>query len=356
MPSACDGVDPTPSDAAGPVPCPAADFNACPPEDPQARPFQAPLTVTPVDGWSDDLGPSVATRKDFANGGTALFERYNWQSSYFGLELWDLDSNARISHGDDSCPIWLTDREGTNCIPTTLGLYALEKYSKYVTKASDAEADRARFLDVVQWFMVNQDQRGGWAFKYKSDWWTDRAAMLEPGWYSAMAQGLGISALVRAFYLTGEQRYLDAARRAVAVLRTRVEDGGVMRRVFGHVFYEEYPTVPMSNVLNGYIYSLIGLYDLSRVAREPIYGQYFNEGVSTIRALISFYDLGGFSSYDLSHLQHPGSPPNRTNWGYHSVHITQLSWLRTVTGDNEFFTPLIDRWVGYLDGAPVQPN
>lgn len=321
-----------------------------------AMPFQAPPIATPVADWNDDRGPSLYTSKTYLNGYAMQYEHYSWQGSYFNLDLWDLDHGARISPGDENCPLWFTDREGTNCIPTTIGLYALEKYSKYATKAPDADAARARFLEIVDWLVAHQDEHGGWPFAYKSDWWPARAATLEPGWYSAMAQGLEISSLVRAAYLTGDGKYLDAARRAVAVLRTRVEDGGVLRCVFGHTFYEEYPTEPMSNVLNGYIYSVIGLYDLAQITSEPIYDQYFEEALATIRALISYYDLGGFSSYDLSHLQHPGSPPNPTNWGYHAVHISQLSWLLTVTGDDAFFKPLLDRWVGYLDGVPVSSN
>lgn len=39
--------------------------------------------------------------------------------------------------------------------------------------------------------------------------------------------------------------------------------GGVRNELFGRAWYEEYPTTPGSFVLNGFMYALIGLYDLS---------------------------------------------------------------------------------------------
>lgn len=35
--------------------------------------------------------------------------------------------------------------------------------------------------------------------------------------------------------------------------------------LFGHVWFEEYPTTPGSFVLNGFMYSLIGLHDFANV-------------------------------------------------------------------------------------------
>lgn len=301
-----------------------------------------------------DVDSSRTTQRTL-HGDVILVERYNWRGAYLRLERRGLENDLHIVQSD-RCPVEDTSREKPRCIPTAIGFYALEKYSKYIAKPRAEEASKAQFLAIAEWFKDNQDDRGGWVFDYAENWQPARAATLGPGWYSGAAQGLAISTMVRAFNLTGDVDYLAIARRAVDVLRTPVEDGGVLRCALGHSFYEEYPTAPMSNVLSGYLFAVVGLYDLSEATGDAIYRDYFVEGVDTVRATISLYDLGALSASDLSHLQHPGEPPNPADWDEHALHVTQLSWLRFVTGDATFFTPLIQRWVGYMNDVPVAEN
>lgn len=70
--------------------------------------------------------------------------------------------------------------------------------------------------------------------------------------------------------------------------------GGV-RAVFMNslVWYEEYPTVPSSFVLNGFIYSLLGLYDLSVVdGKASEAAKLYNDGLQSLKAMVSLYDTG----------------------------------------------------------------
>lgn len=320
----------------------------------EEAPFTPPPTATPVADYAVDHGLTSYQSVELEHGKVVTIERYNWQSKYLNFETWDLDNSPNIVQSE-RCVVEYNFSFGTHCLPITLGNYALEKYSKYVAGTSDAIAARNRFLEAADWFVDNQDERGGWGTEYAHEFWPARTAKLPEGWYSGMSQGLAISVLVRAFFLQHDDRYLDAARRAVGVLRTPVEQGGVKRCVDGHAFYEEYPTTPMSNVLNGYLFALIGLYDLAQVTTEPLYDAYFDEGVATVKAIISHYDLGFSTAYDLSHLQNPGAYPNRARWGYHTLHVMQLSLLRTLTKD-DFFTPVIERWTGYVDGITVGEN
>ncbi|GFS06154.1 D-glucuronyl C5-epimerase [Elysia marginata] len=87
---------------------------------------------------------------------------------------------------------------------------------------------------------------------------------MPPNWYSAMGQGQAMSALVRAYNLTGDRKYLVAAERALYLFTLGSEEGGVRARFMGQLdWYEEYPTVPTSSfVLNGFIFSMMGLYDV----------------------------------------------------------------------------------------------
>ena len=126
-----------------------------------------------------------------------------------------------------------------------------------------------------------------------------------------------MSLLSRAYRLTRKQQYRSSALRALPALRVAVTKGGLKRCFFGNCarpFFEEYPTSPPSYVLNGFMFTLIGLYDLASIApRSPALSMY-QAGRRTLTAALPQYDVGGFSTYDLSRLatrRWPGGSPTR---------------------------------------------
>ncbi|GLH02048.1 D-glucuronyl C5-epimerase [Gryllus bimaculatus] len=126
----------------------------------------------------------------------------------------------------------------------------------------------AHFYDAAHWFVKHQDpDTGGWPNPVRRRVATGMAD-LEPGWYSAMGQGHAISVLARAYHHSGgDAQYLRAALAGLRPFRVASADGGVLATFLGKFpWYEEYPTRPASFVLNGFIYSLLGLYDLKTIA------------------------------------------------------------------------------------------
>lgn len=82
-----------------------------------------------------------------------------------------------------------------------------------------------------------------------------------------MGQGQAISLLSRAFYHSGgNELYLNAAGAALKPFKVFSKNGGVLSEFMNIPWYEEYPTIPSIFILNGFMYSLIGLYDLFSVA------------------------------------------------------------------------------------------
>lgn len=231
---------------------------------------------------------------------------------------------------------------------------------------SSAAPHLRMFLRSADWFVRHQDERGGWAVPVERRL-ADGRLRLAPGWYSAMAQGQAMSVLTRASVLTGDGKYLDAARRATALFDVPSEDGGVLASLFNVPWYEEYPTVPGTFVLNGFIYALVGLYDLrSAVAdgrakrREDHNAQrLYTAGVESLRQMLPLYDTGTGSLYDLRHvtLSDGGrQPPHRARSDYHVTHIIQLLVMVTID-DDDVIKSTAARWLGYLDGrwAPKLP-
>ncbi len=224
-----------------------------------------------------------------------------------------------------------------------------------VTLANNAHL--AQFYYAANWLVLNQDQHGGWPIMVTRSL-ANGALKLPPGWYSAMAQGQAMSLLVRAYVRTGNRKYLDTALRSTHIFDVPSADGGVLAKFMDrYPWYEEYPTIPSCFVLNGFIYSLLGLYDLKTIAppeeKSEAERQYL-AGIQTLKALLPVFDTGSGSIYDLRHLT-LGVAPNLARWDYHATHINQLLLLATIE-DDPLFDTTAQRWIGYMKGKRAPHN
>ena len=94
----------------------------------------------------------------------------------------------------------------------------------------------------------------------------DEKYKIDPPWPSAMAQGEIISFYLRMYQALNDENLLNTAIQAYEFLKFEYNNGGVRRfDEYGDLWFEEYPTPKPTFVLNGYIYTLFGLYDLYRV-------------------------------------------------------------------------------------------
>ncbi|KAI6196633.1 Heparosan-N-sulfate-glucuronate 5-epimerase [Aphelenchoides besseyi] len=215
-------------------------------------------------------------------------------------------------------------------------------------------AHKEQFLISADWFVKSQNENGGWSVPVVRKW--SEKVQLKAGWISAMAQGHAISVLVRAFNITNDRRYLDASMKALRPFETESIDGGVRTHLFGYAWYEEYPTSPSSLVLNGFMYSLIGLYDLSQVHfKDSEKAKHlFDTGIESLKVLLPLYDTGSGSIYDLKHVTMK-SPPNLARGDYHDTHIYLLRLFHVITG-HKMFKDFSDRWFAYTIGQRAKHN
>jgi D-glucuronyl C5-epimerase C-terminus len=207
--------------------------------------------------------------------------------------------------------------------PTTTAQYGLASWT-----LGRLYNDRRRIrtaLRMADWLVQTQQRSTGkWLYRFELE--APGAGFLPSPWASALAQGQALSLLRRAYQRTRDSRYLRAARRGVRPFRVHVGSGGLMRRLRGGPFYEEYPIVEAPHlVLNGFMQSLLGLHDLADVSH--VAGRRFRAGMRSLPQVLPLYDLGaGQSSYSLAHLQwsvpaQPASP------SYHQAHVGLLRLL-----------------------------
>jgi hypothetical protein len=172
---------------------------------------------------------------------------------------------------------------------------------------------------------------------------------LDPPWYSALSQGEAASFLVRASR-TLEEPELEAvaARAATSLIDSRL--GLVAATPEGPVL-QEYPTDPPSHVLNGWIFALWGLYDLSVSLERPgPYEEAFAAGVETLCARLPLYVIArNWSKYDL--FPHPVA--NIASPFYHRLHIELLTAMDALA-HRDAFVRYRAKWAAGADDAADQ--
>lgn len=207
------------------------------------------------------------------------------------------------------------------------------------------------------WFVRHQNNQGGWQITVKRKL-SKGVLVLKEGWHSAMAQGQAISLLTRLYKATNNYKYLETAKNAINIFSLTSTENGVRSTLFDKfVWYEEYPTVPSIYVLNGFIYSLFGLYDLAQACPDATCQRakiLFEEGLQSLEALLPLFDSGSGSFYDLRHLS-MNIAPNLARWDYHSTHVNQLLYLNTIV-HNDVFKTTADRWAAYMRGHRAEHN
>jgi heparosan-N-sulfate-glucuronate 5-epimerase len=216
--------------------------------------------------------------------------------------------------------------------PVSASLYALGQHTNAYRTAINKDMDYSRFLIHARHLRLSQDSNGGWRYPIP----VARYGVM-PGWYSAMAQGLAISVMLRAHDLTGEQSYFDGAGLASSLLLSPLSEGGCSDYdESGHPFLEECPSDPPSHILNGALFALIGLHELETRTGGDIH----KATAARLSAQLTDFDLGYWSRYDLRF----AAP---TTQAYHSLHISLLQ----AAGDllsAPFFNSMAIRWRSYL--------
>ncbi|ESO90470.1 hypothetical protein LOTGIDRAFT_123168 [Lottia gigantea] len=224
-----------------------------------------------------------------------------------------------------------------------------------LTLSTTAHLDH--FYNAANWLVLHQNDRGGWPISVQRKL-IPKVLELEPGWYSAMAQGQAMSLLVRAYLRSHNTKYIQAAVDAMKLFEIPSMQGGVLAKYADRYdWYEEYPTTPSSFVLNGFIYSLFGLYDLKEVTsgeESKMAERLYNKGIESLKHMLLMFDNGSGTFYDLRHIT-LGIAPNRARWDYHTTHINQLLQL-SVMDDSEIFKVTAQRWMDYMKGKRAKHN
>ena len=217
---------------------------------------------------------------------------------------------------------------GTKYWPGYIAWYALVKLGHYLRDRGSQHLDN--FLKQIDWLERHAIQREDGAVVWVMDFdYQEGTVLLHAPWVSAHSQGLVISAMVRGWRVTKKPNLWALLQRSADIFDLDENLGGVRTQIGSSTFYTEKPGCPLPGILDGFITSLLGLYDLCIETQDAKVAKLFAVGVEGLKELLPFWDCGNrWSWYGCREYL---SPP-----AYHCLNRMLLSVLGGLTGERTF--------------------
>jgi len=244
--------------------------------------------------------------------------------------------------------------------PVALAQYALQLLDGFRLTSDSQYLNRA-LLQIQTLLDVSVKSGDALFFPYLADFplHGNRALTMKAPWYSAMAQGLALSAFVRAYEATGDVKWrlaADEAFRSYLKLASAGDPGApgnpgaspdpgapggsaapvesaapwtTLVTGDGYLWFEEYASSAPDYTFNGHLFAVFGLFDYYRLTGSGDALQVLRGGLtSAIHEWSAVRNPGWISFYcDAHHV---------TSAHYHQVHVQQLLWAYAITGDAAF--------------------
>lgn len=210
---------------------------------------------------------------------------------------------------------------GTQINPLAAFEWALGCHDRF--RDTGSETHRATFLRYAEHFRADQSADGHFLYRFR--WFQSPAP-----WSSALAQSRGASVMLRAWMLTGDERYADAARAALRDFERPVDEGGflVRHRLDGVPYFEEYPAQPTA-AINGFLAALFGPFEVGYWLNDADARGVFERGLDALERLLPHYTTSWWTLYDFD----PDSPlPNVHSPRYHRMVTDYLRVLAAISG------------------------
>ena len=185
------------------------------------------------------------------------------------------------------------------------------------------------------------ERAGGVAWEYYFPYRAGKAP-----WVSSLAQGTALQALSRAATRLRRQEEVFAVTSRGLGIFERPAPEGVRVPAGAGAHYAQYSFEPGLRILNGFVQSLVGLYDYGRLAADDRAKALFASGEARAREEVPTYDTGAWSLYSR------GTVTHESDLGYHTLLRDFLESLCNRT-ELETYCGAEDRFTTYLTTAPV---
>ena len=212
--------------------------------------------------------------------------------------------------------------------PGFIAVDGLQHLGHYLRSGNNS--DLHVFLNYVNWLEQHAVIRADGAVVWPHDFdLQEGPILLKAPWVSANVQGWVISALVRGWRITRRPRLLELLKGSARVFQLDSDHNGVRVQAEGHVVYTESPGLPAPGIMDGFMRSLLGLYDLHVETGDSEVYELFREGVEGLRYFLPRWDYRNKWSWYSNRFYL--SPPS-----YHCLNRMMLTALARLTGDPLF--------------------
>ncbi|MBV9937520.1 MAG: hypothetical protein JO150_03370 [Acidobacteriaceae bacterium] len=174
---------------------------------------------------------------------------------------------------------------GTNYWPGFIAWYGLVQLGHYLRGKGSQHL--SAFLKQIEWLEDHavQCQNGAvvWTMDFDNP---ENGVLLRAPWISAHAQGFAMSAVVRGWRVTKRPHLLELLRRSADIFDLNVANGGIRERVNGNTFYTEVPGGDVPGIFDGFLTSLLGLYDLYVETEDETVARLLRDGTEGLKELL----------------------------------------------------------------------
>ena len=212
-------------------------------------------------------------------------------------------------------PMTTDEAAGVVYFPVAIFQYGLGAFDLYLM--TKEEKYISQFWKCVEFAVANQEESGAW---------NNFGFVYPEAPHGSMCQGEGASLLLRAYKVIGGKQYFERAQKAIDFMLKPLEQGGTSKYEGEDILFCEFTNKPI--VLNGWIFSLYGLYDLTLVDKNAKYKKALDKSVKSLAKYLEEFDNGYWSMYDIK--------GKITSPFYHNLHIAQLEALYLTFGNTEF--------------------
>jgi heparosan-N-sulfate-glucuronate 5-epimerase len=263
----------------------------------------------------------------------------------------NVDAHSGIEIKPDENGVLMVDYHGVQrkvYNPLIVASGALDYYRDYL-KEKDKEQSLNKFIVSADWLVNNAKDKGVYSlWEYEYPWMF--YGWVSPPYSSALAQALGLEVLTLAHELTGDEKYLDIAKKTIRSFLVDYEEGGFVSHenlentsLFLHILAK--PGFQKTYVLNGHTNSLLSLWSYYEKTKDPIAKIIFDKGIKYLKENLVKYDTGDWSYYDLMEYL--------AMTDYHKGHIQQLEMLYEITRE-PILKDYADRFEKYLKYTPLE--
>ena len=213
------------------------------------------------------------------------------------------------------------------------------KLNGYWSGGKRYDARASALLDEIK--TLSAQRAGGLAWEYLFPFDGQ-----QPPWVSSLAQGTGLQAMARsATRLNRQADVFPVALAGLGIFQTAPPAGVRIPSGTG-AHYLQYSGLPRLKILNGFVQSLVGLFDFAQLTGDQTAISLFADGDRAARNEVPTFDTGAWSLYST------GSSSRESDLGYHKLLRDFLVQLcnRTTTAE---YCDAHAHFTAYLTTPPV---